>query len=67
MPHDSAIVNTDHQLEENSMTYIPDNDSFLAPSHANMEILSVRDVIVQELQQEIALFLLQANNVACDW
>lgn len=47
-------------------TYIPNNHVSWPPFHANLEILPEGNMIVQELQQEIAFLLLVSDNVSGD-
>lgn len=45
---------------------IPNNHSALLPLHAGMEVSAPSNVFVEELEQSIGLFLLEANDLARD-
>lgn len=45
---------------------IPDDNGVGPPSHSGLQILRQGDVVIQELEEVIALFLLEANNVPCE-
>ena len=49
------------------MTYIPHNDGARLPADASLEILREGNVVVQELQQVIRLFFLEADDIPRDW
>lgn len=49
------------------MTYIPNDNSTGAPSHAGLDVLRQRDVVVQELEKEVGLFFLVPDDIAGDW
>lgn len=60
-----TISYSDHQ-EKVFPTYIPNNHVSWRPFHANLEILPEGNMIVQELQQEIAFLLLVSDDVSSD-
>jgi len=43
---------------------VPNNDSARLPLHAHLQVSTERDVVVQELEQIVALLLLEANDAA---
>ena len=45
---------------------IPDDDGALGPAQAHLEVGAVGDVVVEEFEQRIRLFLLVSDNVAGD-
>ena len=47
-----------------SHTVIPHNDSSWRPLHPRLEILALGDVIVEEVEDEVALLLLVTNDPA---
>ena len=47
-------------------TVVPDHNSVGPPLDTAMQILAVRQMIVQELQQIIALLLFIADDVPCE-
>lgn len=47
-------------------TVIPNNNSLWSPSHTGLNILAHCDMVVQEFQEVITLFLLEADNVPCE-
>lgn len=48
------------------VTYIPDDNSARPPADTALNILAEGNVVKEELQEEVGLFLLVANNVASD-
>lgn len=56
----------DHDQERARSTYIPDHDRLCSPSDARLDICADGNVVIQELEQVVALFLFQADNAACD-
>lgn len=46
---------------------IPNYNSTLGPLHAGLEVGSVGEVVVQELEECIRLFLFQADNISGDY
>lgn len=49
------------------MTYIPNYNCFRDPFHSDLEILSQRDVIIQEFQEVVAFLLLVSDDFAGDF
>lgn len=45
---------------------VPHHDRALLPLDARLEVGAVREVVVQELEQRVRLFLLEADDVAGD-
>jgi hypothetical protein len=45
---------------------VPHDDGALLPLDARLEVAAKREVVVQELEQRVRLFLFQAYNVARD-
>lgn len=45
-----------------SNTIVPNDNSSRRPLHASLEILALGDVVIEELQQEVALLLLVPND-----
>lgn len=45
---------------------VPDNNSLVLPLDACLEVGSQCQMVVQELEKGVGLFLLQANNVTSD-
>lgn len=46
---------------------VPDDDRAGLPPDAGLEVGAVREVVVEEFEQRVGLFLFQADNVASDW
>ena len=49
-----------------SCTYIPNDNGLWCPFDSNLEVLTQRNVTVEEFEQILAFFLLIANYVAGD-
>lgn len=49
-----------------SHSVVPHNDCALLPLDPGLEVSAVRQVVIQELQKRIRLFLLQANDFSGD-
>jgi len=47
-------------------TVVPDDDGALLPLDARLEVGAIREVVVQELEDRVRLFLFEAYNVAGD-
>jgi len=45
-----------------SHTVIPDDHSSRSPLHASLEVLTLGDMVVQELEEEVTLLLLVADD-----
>lgn len=50
--------------ELTSYSVVPDNHGIRRPLDSSLKILTQRDVVIQELQQIVALFLLEADYVS---
>lgn len=48
-------------------TIIPNNNSTGFPANASLDVCAVRQVVIQELENRVGLFLLQADNVTGNW
>ena len=46
---------------------VPHHHGALPPLHTGLEIGTVRQVVVQELEKRVGLFLLQADDVPGNW
>lgn len=58
-----AIVPVDQgRMSRNSV--VPNNNGVRLPSHSAVQILAVRQMIIQEFQEIVAFFLLEADNVS---
>lgn len=49
-----------------SDTVVPDHNGVWRPLDSAMQILTIRQMIIQELEEIIALLLLVPNNVPCE-
>ena len=45
---------------------IPDHNGARCPLDARLEVCSVREVVVQKLEERVGLFFLEADDVASD-
>lgn len=50
-----------------SDSVVPDDDSALGPLHTRLEVCSKSDVVVEEFQEEIGLFLFESDDVTGDF
>lgn len=48
------------------MAYIPDDHGSRPPADAALQVLRKSDVVVEELEEEVGLFFLVADDVASD-
>jgi hypothetical protein len=48
------------------LTVVPNHHGSRSPSDAGLDILAPRNMLIQELQQVVAFFLLEADNISSE-
>jgi hypothetical protein len=61
-----SLAPTFKDVQKQKSTYIPYNNSLGTPSDANLDIVAQSNVVVKELEEVVALFLLETDNLACE-